>query len=608
MRITVQRDVDFLMKNANSSRQRCVLVVSRIIGIFLAFLLCFAGMASPAIAAAFVCDGNIYQVQSGQLKIFDPLTSSYVNVGAAQAAYNAVGFNPVDGFAYGSQGTNLIRINADGSLTVVANIGFNSNSADMDDTGHLWLKFSSTSLRAITVASGATFATITLNATVNSSDLVIFPASNTAISSVSGIGSIARSNLSTGATTIVAVSGLPSDSYGAMWRDSAGRLFMFANGTGKIYEIFNYLSASPNAVFVAQGLPSGNNDGFSCPNAPFPNLPPLAFNDAFTTPFQTAVAGNVLVNNGGGVDNDPEGTVLTVTTTPVTAPTNGGVTLNGAGAFTYTPNAGFFGIDTFVYRITDASGLTATATVTITVSPPVANLVTVKTLLSTSATPSVGNTVTYRIAVTNNGPDPVPAPGLIDQVPAGLTFASATPSQGSYASGTGVWSIGLLPSGMTATLTLSATVNTGQQGATITNTTTAAAGGNTDGTTTGDDLTETVVVSNSALTLVKSFVITTDTNANGKLDSGDVVRYTFTVKNTGNTILSNVAASETAFNGGNTPPVPSGEILSIDAAPAGDSSDGNPSAGIWGTLAKGDTIIFTASYTANQGDIDALQP
>lgn len=42
----------------------------------------------PAFAAAFSCSGNIYQVQSGQLRVFDPIASTYVNVGAGNGSYN----------------------------------------------------------------------------------------------------------------------------------------------------------------------------------------------------------------------------------------------------------------------------------------------------------------------------------------------------------------------------------------------------------------------------------------------------------------------------------------------------------------------------------------
>jgi gliding motility-associated-like protein len=41
--------------------------------------------------------------------------------------------------------------------------------------------------------------------------------------------------------------------------------------------------------------------------------------------------------------------------------------MNPDGTFTYTPNADFFGTDTFVYTVTDANGATSTAVVTITV-------------------------------------------------------------------------------------------------------------------------------------------------------------------------------------------------------------------------------------------------
>ena len=49
---------------------------------------------------------------------------------------------------------------------------------------------------------------------------------------------------------------------------------------------------------------------------------------------------------------------------------------------------------------------------------------------------------------------------VADLLPAGLTFVSATPSTGSYNSGTGVWTVGNLANGASASLSLVATVTT----------------------------------------------------------------------------------------------------------------------------------------------------
>ena len=45
------------------------------------------------------------------------------------------------------------------------------------------------------------------------------------------------------------------------------------------------------------------------------------------------------------------------------------MTLNGDGAFTYTPNANYNGSDSFTYTIGDGNGGSATATVNVTVTP-----------------------------------------------------------------------------------------------------------------------------------------------------------------------------------------------------------------------------------------------
>ena len=72
---------------------------------------------TPAEAGPFTCSGDIFQVQSGQLRIFDPIISQYVDVGPQNGSYNAAGFNTLDDFAYASQGQNVIRIHGDGTVS-----------------------------------------------------------------------------------------------------------------------------------------------------------------------------------------------------------------------------------------------------------------------------------------------------------------------------------------------------------------------------------------------------------------------------------------------------------------------------------------------------------
>ena len=117
-----------------------------------------------------------------------------------------------------------------------------------------------------------------------------------------------------------------------------------------------------------------------------------------------------------------------------------------------------------------------------------ADLVTVKTLLSSDATPAEGDTVTFLITVSNNGAAQATGVSLIDQLPAGITFTGSAVSQGSYNSATGLWSIGTLNDGAVATIELTGTVDLGAGGNTITNITTAATGDQPDPTTVGDDL------------------------------------------------------------------------------------------------------------------------
>ena len=72
--------------------------------------------------------------------------------------------------------------------------------------------------------------------------------------------------------------------------------------------------------------------------------------------------------------------------------------------------------------------------------------------------PNVGDTVTFTITLSDNGPNTATNVQVTDLLPAGLSLVSATPSQGSYNSGSGVWSVGTVDTLSARTLTLAALV------------------------------------------------------------------------------------------------------------------------------------------------------
>ena len=96
---------------------------------------------------------------------------------------------------------------------------------------------------------------------------------------------------------------------------------------------------------------------------PPPNRPPVAVNDAATTPSGQPVTINVIAN-----DSDPDGDPLTVQS--VTAPSLGTAQISN-NMVIYTPAAGILGADRFTYTINDGRGGTATATVTVTITAPI---------------------------------------------------------------------------------------------------------------------------------------------------------------------------------------------------------------------------------------------
>ena len=180
---------------------------------------------------------------------------------------------------------------------------------------------------------------------------------------------------------------------------SGAELTQNANGT------FSY---DPNGAFeslkVAPGVPNEDTDTFDYTlidsdgatdtatvtvTITGVNDPPLAQDDMFTTPQDTAIMmADVMANNGNGADQDPEGDTTTVTQVngagfvsgiAFALPSGAMLNIQTNGIFSYDPNtlttpppAGGSVNDSFTYQLCDPSVACDTATVTIQVDSSVA--------------------------------------------------------------------------------------------------------------------------------------------------------------------------------------------------------------------------------------------
>ena len=95
------------------------------------------------------------------------------------------------------------------------------------------------------------------------------------------------------------------------------------------------------------------------------NRAPVANGDSYTADFEkplTVAAPGVLAN-----DSDADGNTLSASL--AAPPAHGSVVLNVDGGFTYTPQAGYSGSDSFTYKASYGTATSAPATVAITVNP-----------------------------------------------------------------------------------------------------------------------------------------------------------------------------------------------------------------------------------------------
>ena len=329
----------------------------------------FCSTPAKVSAAPFVCEAAFYQSVVGQILRLNPNTGMYETFASGLPFnINSIGYNTEDNYIYGlsspSIPSTLFRVDGDGIYTDLgtpAGLTSASVSGDFDHSGNLYALDigDSTLLHRIDV-SAMTSTTTTLSAAAFGNDQVYV---NGKLYGTNGT-SLSVIDVATGVVTSKSL-GIPVATYGAGWATTGDQLYFSNNTSGVIYEILDYESANPsaNAVLAGQaGLAS--NDGASCSLAPTVIIPVVAVSDTATTSANTPI---VVSATDGLLKNDsPE----SATVSSNTQPEHGTASVQPDGSYTYTPNSGFVGQDTFTYTISDTIGNTSTATVTITVTDP----------------------------------------------------------------------------------------------------------------------------------------------------------------------------------------------------------------------------------------------
>ncbi|MFZ5863100.1 MAG: DUF11 domain-containing protein [Nitrospirota bacterium] len=210
---------------------------------------------------------------------------------------------------------------------------------------------------------------------------------------------------------------------------------------------------------------------------------------------------------------------------------------------------------------------------------------------------SVNGTLTYSITVTNNGPANAAAVTVTDTLPAGVTFTSATPSQGTGCVGTATVTCNLgtvnYPGSATVTLVVTVTPSapsTITNPASVSSTTTDPVSSNNTASTTTSVLPQTITTD----------LVVTQTAAPTPVEIGANVTFTITVTNNGPDTATGVTLTNTL------PPPANGTFVSVVTT---QGTCGAPSGGIFtcslGTIAPGAgnsvTITLVITSTATVG-------
>ena len=200
-----------------------------------------------------------------------------------------------------------------------------------------------------------------------------------------------------------------------------------------------------------------------------------------------------------------------------------------------------------------------------------------------------GAPVEFTVTISNLGPADVTGVEVADLLPAGFGYAGSTPSQGSYNDGTGIWTVGALTNGGSATLAIAAIAQAGAGGTVSTNVAAVTASSHDDPNPGNDEDAAAVLVNGADLAVTK----TVDQPA---ASEGHAVVFTVTVENLGPADTTGVTVAD---------PLPAG-LTYVDAAPSRGAYDDGTGQWTVGSLDVGETATLILSAMVNPGTMGTV--
>ena len=238
----------------------------------------------------FECAPGFYQVISGQLNVLNPSEGTYAAIGPAHHTFTNMAFNPDDNFLYAIKTQNgtetdalgnpvsrgdLFRMDKDGEIFFVKKIGYWGHTGEVSN-GKLWVKDTDTQF-AVVDLNTLGIGYYTLNGSMVPRDMAkVGNYMYGAHADGTGQVNLYVLNMETLDVDTYPISGMnnasfaSSQSFGASFIANSIELYVTHNGGQGLWQIKDFFTSTPSGEFRTSTVTTSNNDGSSCPQAPYP--------------------------------------------------------------------------------------------------------------------------------------------------------------------------------------------------------------------------------------------------------------------------------------------------------------------------------------------------